>query len=130
MDRQPIRPAGAPRPGGSYTPAMRVGSLIYTAGHIGDDPKTGVVVAGGIEAETKQTLTNLSAVLEAASSSLDRVIKTTVFITNWDDFPAMDAVYKNHFPGDPPARSTVQVVRLARGACVEIEAVGLAREDN
>lgn len=130
MDRQPIRPTGVPKPGGAYTPAMRVGNLVYTAGHIGDDPETTTVVPGGIEEETSQTLSNLSRVLEAAGSSLDRVIKTTVFLTNWDDYPAMNAVYSKFFPLDPPARSTVQVVYLARGACVEIEAVAIAREDS
>jgi 2-iminobutanoate/2-iminopropanoate deaminase len=97
--------------------------MVYTAGQVGLDPQTGELVPGGIEGQTRQALSNLAAVLEAAGTSLARVVKTTVFLQDMGEFAAMNAVYAEFFPANPPARSTVQVAALPRGARVEIECV-------
>ena len=123
MERQAVSTNGAPKAIGPYSQAIRVGDLVFCAGQAGLDPATGTLVTGGIEAETLRVLQNLSAVLEAAGSSMGRVVKTTVFITNMDEFQKMNAVYAEFFPSPPPARSTVQVSRLPKDACVEIEVV-------
>jgi 2-iminobutanoate/2-iminopropanoate deaminase len=96
---------------------------VYTAGQLGIDPATGGFIEGGIEAETRQVLNNLRAVLEAAGASLENVVKTTVFLRDMNDFAAMNAVYAEFFTADFPARSAVQVARLPKDAAVEIEAV-------
>ncbi len=124
MERQAVSTEQAPKAIGPYSQGIRVGDFVFCAGQAGLDPQTGRLVEGGIEAETRRTLQNLSAVLQAAGSSLSRVVKTTVFLTNMDDFKAMNAVYAEFFPAPPPARSTVQVSRLPAGASVEIEAIG------
>ena len=113
----------APKALGPYTVANRFGDLVFTAGQVGLDPATNEIVAGGVEAETRQVLTNLKHVLEAAGSSLDQVLKTTVFLRDMGEFAKMNAVYAEFFPQGFPARSTVQVAALPRGAAVEIEAV-------
>jgi len=100
-----------------------VGSFVYTAGQIGIDPATGEVVPGGIEAETRQALTNLKHILEAAGTSLEHVVKTTVFLRDINDFARMNAVYAEFFTANPPARSAVQAAALPKGVAVEIEAV-------
>ena len=123
MKRQVINTDRAPKAIGPYSRAIRVGDFVFCSGQVGIDPATGKLVDGGIEAETRRVLQNLSAVLEAAGSSLSRVVKTTVFIVNMDEFPKMNAVYAEFFPSAPPARSTVQVARLPAGAYVEIEAI-------
>ena len=123
MERQAVSTDGAPKAIGPYSQAIRVGDFVFCAGQAGLDPATGTLVTGGIEAETLRVLQNLSAVLEAAGSSMGRVVKTTVFITNMDEFQKMNAVYAEFFPSPPPARSTVQVSRLPKDACVEIEVV-------
>lgn len=120
--------SGAPQAIGPYSVGVRWGGLIFTSGSIGTDPESGELVPGGIEAETRQALENLSKVLEAGSSSLDRVLKTTVFLADIDDYPAMNSVYEQFFSKDPPARSAVEVARLPRGAAVEIEAIAAQRE--
>jgi 2-iminobutanoate/2-iminopropanoate deaminase len=89
------------------------------------DPETGVIVEGGVEAETKRALENLKAILEAGGSELANVVKTTVFLRDMNDFAKMNAVYETYFPEQPPARSAVQVAALPRGAAVEIEAIAL-----
>jgi 2-iminobutanoate/2-iminopropanoate deaminase len=99
--------------------------LIFTAGQIGLDPATMELVEGGIEAQTRQVLTNLRHVLEIADSGLNFVVKTTVFLQDLGDFAKMNAVYAEFFPVHPPARSTVQVAALPKGALVEIECVAL-----
>lgn len=116
----------APPAVGPYSQAVIAGDLIFTAGQLGIDPQTGKL-AEGIEAQTRQALTNLSAVLEAAESSLDRVVKATVFLAHMEDFPAMNTVYAEFFPLQPPARSTVEVAQLPREALVEIEVIALKR---
>ena len=126
MDRTIITTDSAPAAVGPYSQAVRTGNLIFTAGQVALDPATGRVEAVTIEDQTRQVLRNLSAVLEAAGGGLDRVVKTTVFMTDLGEFAAMNAVYAEHFPGDPPARSTVQVSALPLGVRVEIEAIALA----
>lgn len=114
----------APKPVGPYSVAIKQGNLVFTAGQIGLDPLTNEIVAGGVEAETRQVLTNLKHILEAAGSSLDHVLKTTVFLRDMGDFAAMNAVYATFFTKEPPARSTIAVAALPKGAAVEIEAIG------
>ncbi len=115
----------APKAIGPYSVAIKAGQFVYTAGQIGIEPQTGDIVAGGIEAETRQVLTNLQNVLTAAGSSMSQVIKTTVFLRDMKDFAAMNTAYGTFFTEKPPARSTVQVAALPRGAAVEIEVVAL-----
>jgi 2-iminobutanoate/2-iminopropanoate deaminase len=106
------------------SPAIRVGNTVYCSGQIAVDPTTGQIVGIGIKEQTEQVLKNLKAVLEAADSSLDKVDKATVFITNQKDFEAMNEVYSTFFPDNPPARSTIVVAALARsGLIVEIECI-------
>ncbi|MDZ7378406.1 MAG: RidA family protein [candidate division KSB1 bacterium] len=114
----------APKAIGPYSQAVLAGTgLVFTAGQLGLDPRTGELVGPGIKEQTQQALTNLAAVLRAAGSSLERVVKTTVFLADLNDFAAMNEVYAQFFPTDPPARSAVQVARLPKDARVEIEAV-------
>ncbi len=115
----------APKAIGPYSQAVQIEGLVFTAGQVGLDPVTMEVVAGGIEAQTRQVLTNLTRVLEAADSGLNYVVKTTVFLQSMSDFAAMNAVYGEFFSENPPARSTVAVAALPKGALVEIEAVAL-----
>ncbi|MFZ5908758.1 MAG: RidA family protein [Chloroflexota bacterium] len=115
----------APQAIGPYSQAVRAGNLVYTAGQIGLDPANMEVVSGGVEAETRQVLTNLRQVLEAADSGLNYVVKTIVFLRDMADFAKMNAVYAEFFPQNPPARSTVAVAGLPKGVAVEIEVVAL-----
>ncbi len=115
----------APAAVGPYSQAVRIGDLVYTAGQIPLDPATGKMVSSAIEAQTRQVLTNLSAVLEAAGSGLDSIVKMTVFMTDLGQFAQMNAVYAEFFPGEPPARSAVEVVALPLGAMIEMEAVAV-----
>lgn len=115
----------APKAIGPYSQAIRTEDLVFTAGQIGLDPATMNIVEGGIEAQTRQVLTNLKHVLEAADSGLNFVVKTTVFLQSMGDFAAMNAVYAEFFPENPPARSTIAVAGLPKGAMVEIECVAL-----
>jgi 2-iminobutanoate/2-iminopropanoate deaminase len=121
----PERPAPAAL--GPYSQAVSAGGFIHCSGQIAIDPSTGNLVAGDVSAQTEQVLTNLGAVLGAASSSLARAVKCTVYLKSMSDFAAMNAVYARHFPADaPPARSTVAVADLPRGALVEIDCTALA----
>ena len=115
----------APKAIGPYSQAIRLEGLVFSAGQIGLDPSTGELVPGGVEAQTRQVLTNLKNVLAAADSELSFVVKTTVFLKDMNDFQKMNAVYAEFFPENPPARSTVAVSALPKGALVEIEAVAL-----
>lgn len=115
----------APKAIGPYSAGVKAGQFIYTAGQAGLNPLTGQLVSGGIEAETRQTLTNLQNILEAGGSSLTQVVKTTVFLRDMADFAAMNAIYAGFFKENPPARSTIQAAALPMGAAVEIEAVAL-----
>jgi 2-iminobutanoate/2-iminopropanoate deaminase len=118
----------APAAIGPYSQAIAAGPYVFCSGQIPLDPTTGRVVAGGIEAQTRQVLENLRAVLEAAGSRLELVVKTTVFLANMGDFAAMNGVYAAYFDKKPPARSTVQAAALPRGVAVEIEAIALRGE--
>jgi len=124
MEKEIVSTDAAPPAVGPYSQAVIAGDLIFAAGQLGIDPQTGEL-AEGIEAQTRQALTNLSAVLEAASGSLDRVVKVTVFLAHMEDFAAMNTVYGEFFPLQPPARSTVEVAQLPRAALVEIEVIAL-----
>jgi reactive intermediate/imine deaminase len=108
-----------------FSTAVRVGDLIYLSGQVGTLPGTRELASGGVAGETRQTLENIKAVLEYAGSSLDRVVKCTVFLTDINDYAAMNEVYASYFTGDPPARSTVAGSGLALGASVEIECMAL-----
>lgn len=126
MQRTIVNTTNAPAAVGPYSQAVRIGDLVYTAGQIGLDPASGTIGGRTVEEQTHQVLRNLRAVLEAAGSGLDRVVKTTVFLADIKDFKAMNAVYATYFPSEPPARSAFQVAALPLGALVEIEAVALA----
>lgn len=126
MERQIIATERAPKALGPYSQAVCAGAFIFCAGQVPLDPATGKLIAGDIQAQTRRVLQNLSAVLEAANSSLSRVVKTIVFLANLDDFKLMNETYAEFFPSAPPARATVQVARLPAGALVEIEAIALA----
>jgi 2-iminobutanoate/2-iminopropanoate deaminase len=124
--RTVVSTGGAPAAIGPYSQAVVAGGLVFASGQIPLDPATGELVPGGAGAQAERALASLRAVLEAAGSGLHRVVKTTVFLTDLADFAAVNAVYAGFFPADPPARATVQVAALPRGAAVEIEAVALA----
>lgn len=126
MIRETVRTDKAPKAIGPYEQAIKVGDFIYTAGQIPLDPKTGNLVEGGIAAQTRQVLENLKAVLEAGGSSLDRVVKATVFLKSMGDFASMNEVYAEYLGQAKPARSSVAVAELPRGALVEIDFVALA----
>jgi 2-iminobutanoate/2-iminopropanoate deaminase len=125
MERQAIRTEAAPKAIGPYEQAIRIDGFVFTAGQIPIDPTSGNLVPGGIAEQTRQVLENLKAVLEAAGSSIDRVVKATVFLKNMADFAAMNDVYAEYFAGAKPARSTVAVAELPKGALVEIDLVAL-----
>ena len=117
----------APKAIGPYSQAILTTNLIFTAGQVGLDPATMELVEGAVEAQTRQVLTNLRHVLERADSGLNFVVKTTVFLQDMNDFARMNAVYAEFFPENPPARSTVQVAGLPKGALVEIECIALLK---
>ena len=110
---------------GPYSQAVVVNGLLFSAGQLGLDPYNGIMVEGGVKAQTLQAMLNLKAILEEAGSALDLVVKTTIFLLDMNDFVAVNGVYAGFFPEHPPARSTVQVARLPKNALVEIEAVAL-----
>jgi 2-iminobutanoate/2-iminopropanoate deaminase len=120
-----VQTTNAPQAFGPYSQALRVGGFVYTAGQVGLDPQTGQLVEGGIEAQTRQVWRNQAAVLEAAGSSLSLVVKATVYMQNLGEFNQMNAVYAEFFPQTKPARSTVQVAALPRGALIEIDCVAV-----
>jgi 2-iminobutanoate/2-iminopropanoate deaminase len=123
--RDVIRTGSAPNPIGPYSQAIRANGFVFVSGQIPVDPATGAFVAGAIEAQTRQVMTNVSAVLQAAGSSLSQVVKTTVFLKDLNDFGKMNEVYGEFLGEAKPARSTVQVSRLPREALLEVEAVAL-----
>ena len=127
-DRERIQTDNAPAAIGPYSQAIKAGGFVFVSGQIPIDPQTGEFVPGGIAEQTRQVLKNLAAVLEAAGSSLDRVVKTTVFLADMKEFSGMNEVYATFFSSPPPARATVAAAGLPRDARVEIEAVALASE--
>ena len=120
-----IQTEHAPNAIGPYSQAVKANGLVFASGQIPIDPETGQFVAGGIVEQTEQVLKNLGAVLEAAGSGLDRIVKTTVFLADMQEFAAMNEVYARFFKETPPARATVEAARLPRDARVEIEAIAL-----
>jgi 2-iminobutanoate/2-iminopropanoate deaminase len=127
--KQIIATDKAPQAIGPYSQAIRAAGLIFASGQIPIDPATGEFVSGGISEQTEQVLKNLSAVLEAAGTKIDHVLKTTVFLADMNDFAAMNEVYGKYFTSDPPARATVEAARLPRDARVEIEAIALSSNE-
>ena len=121
-----IQTEQAPKAIGPYSQAIRSNGLVFASGQIPIDPATGQFVSGGIAEQTEQVIKNLSRVLEAAGSGLNRVVKTTVFLADMEEFTAMNEVYGRFFSQEPPARATVEAARLPRDARVEIEAIALA----
>ena len=126
--KEVIRTESAPAPfqGAPYSQAIRANGLVFVSGQLSLRPDHAEIVGDTISEQTEQALTNLRAILEASGSGLDRIVKTTVFLQNLDDFPAMNEVYKQHVGDQPPARSTVEIAKLPSGALVEIEAIALA----
>ena len=125
MPRTPVSTQHAPQAIGPYSQAIRAGQFLFLSGQIPLDPVTGEVVAGDVRAQTRRVLDNISGVLDAAGVSMDAVVKTTVFLVDMTEFPAMNEVYATAFESPAPARSTVQVSRLPRDVRVEIEAIAL-----
>ena len=126
--KEAVRTEAAPAPfqGAPYSQAIKANGFVFVAGQLPLKPGEKDVVPGAIAEQTTQVLSNLEAILEAAGSGLDRLVKTTVFLQNLDDFQGMNSVYAQHVGANPPARSTVEVAKLPSGALVEIEAVALA----
>ena len=118
-----VRPKKSPPAVGPYNHAVRVGDMLFCAGQIPIDPKTGNLVEGDVKAQTFQVLENVKAILDEEKLTFKNVVKTTVFLTNLADFAAMNEVYSKYFTADHPARSTIQVAALPRNANVEIEVV-------
>jgi len=127
-DKTVVRTEGAPAPfqGAPYSQAIRSGGLVFVSGQLALKPGAHEVSGGTIEEQTEQVFSNLRAILEEAGTGLARLVKTTVFLQNLDDFQGMNSVYAKHVGDSPPARSTVEVARLPSGALVEIEAIALA----
>jgi len=127
MDLRIIATDAAPKAIGPYAQAIVAGDLVFCSGQIPLDPKSGEVVTGDVKVQAARVLDNLAAVLDGAGSGLDRVLKTTVFLCDMADFPAMNEVYAQRFGAHRPARSTVQIGALPRGARIEIEAIAARR---
>src|SRR5713226_4836772 len=121
-----ISTSEAPAAVGPYSQAVRVGATIYCAGQIPLDPRSGQIVSGDIAAQTRRVLDNISAVLKAEGLSFESIVKTTIFLTDLADFQAVNEIYASYFKQAPPARSTVEVPALPKGARVEIEAIAVA----
>ena len=121
-----ISTENAPGAIGPYSQAVKTGNMVFLSGQIPIDPQTGEFVSGGVAEQTEQVLKNLSAVLEAAGTSLNNVVKTTVFLADMNDFTAMNEVYARYFSENKPARATVQAARLPRDARVEIECIAVS----
>ncbi len=126
MSRTIISAPDAPAALGPYSHAVSANGLVFTAGQVGIVPGTGALAEGGIEAQTRQVLANIGAVLRAAGTGPERVVKTTIFLASMDDFATVNGIYAQVFAHEPPARSTVAVAGLPLGALVEIETVALA----
>lgn len=124
MKRDPVSTRRAPAAVGPYSQAIKTDGLVFASGQLGLDPESGKL-ADGIEAQTQQAVTNLAAVLEAAETGLENVVKTTIFVTDMANFATVNAIYGAAFSGSPPARSTVEVSALPLGGLVEIEAIAL-----
>ncbi|MBN1230407.1 MAG: RidA family protein [Anaerolineales bacterium] len=120
-----IIPQGGAKPLAPYSPGILVGDFLYTSGQIGIDPTTGKIIPGGVSAETKMALENLTKIIEAAGLTLKNIVKTTIFMTDIQFYSEINQIYGEYFKVDPPARSAIQVSALPAGALVEIEAVAV-----
>jgi len=125
-DKKIIKTDLAPKAIGPYSPGVKTDCFVFTAGQLGIIPETGNIIEGGIENETRQALNNIQQILVAAGSSLSKVVKTTVYMRDLSEFSAMNAIYAEFFPENPPARTTVQASALPKDAAIEIEAIALA----
>lgn len=123
--REVVTCPNAPKAIGPYSVAIATGCLVFVSGQLGIDPATGAIVDGGIQAQTRTALTNLKSVLESAGTSLEQVVKTTVFLTDMAQFAEMNAIYAEFFTADFPARSAIQVSALPKGGIVEVEAIAV-----
>jgi 2-iminobutanoate/2-iminopropanoate deaminase len=123
MRKQIIESLEAPKAIGPYSHAVRLGDLVFSSGMIGIDPKSSELVRGGVRVETRQVMENLAAVLRTAGASFAEVVRVTIYLTDIGDFAEVNEVYGSYFTTEPPARSTVQVAALPRGAAVEIDAI-------
>lgn len=121
--KEVIIPKGGAKPLAPYSPGIRYGDLVFTAGQIGIDPESQKLVSGGAAAEAQQAMENLGSILEAAGASFDTLLKVTIFLVDIADYAAVNEVYGKYFSDAPPARSAVQVAALPAGAAVEIEAI-------
>jgi 2-iminobutanoate/2-iminopropanoate deaminase len=129
IQKQIVKVENGPKAIGPYSVGVQAGHFLFTAGQIGIDPASALIVEGGVESETRQALLNLKQILETGNSSLENVVKTTVFLRDMADFAKMNAVYAEFFTVDFPARSAVQVAALPKNASVEIEAVALINRE-
>lgn len=123
MKKQVIHTDKAPKAIGPYSQAIRWGRLLFISGQLGIDPASGHLVTGGFEAEARQVLANIQAILESQKSGMDKILKTTVFLTNMEDFAVLNGIYGTFIPEPYPARSTIQVAALPKGARIEIEVI-------
>lgn len=124
--REIVATSDGPKAIGPYSQAIKANGFVFVSGQVAFDPATQQIVEGDVAAQTERVLQNLSAILKAAGSSLEKVVKSGVFLKNMDDFAAMNEVYGRHFTASPPARSTVEVARLPRNVLVEIDVIALA----
>ena len=125
-EKEVIKTDKAPKAIGPYSVGIKWGNLIFASGQLGIDPETGDIVSGGVQAQTRQALKNLQAVMASSGMSLDNVVKTTVFLNDINDFLKMNEVYAEFFSGDFPARSAIQAAALPKGGLVEIEAIAIS----
>ncbi len=123
MDRSEIRTEAAPAAIGPYAQAVRSGNLLFCSGQIGLDPATGEIVSGGVEAEARRVLDNLTAVLDAAGGTLANVVRTTIYLVDLGDFAKVNGIYGEYFKAPHPARVTIGVAALPKGGCIEIDAI-------
>ena len=128
FDKAVVEVSSAPAPIGPYSQAVKAGELVFVSGQLGLDPKTGVLAGPDAASQARRALDNIMAILDAAGSSMARVVKTTIFVTDLNDFAAVNEVYGKYFPLEPPARSTIQVAALPKGGRVEIEAVATCKK--
>ena len=128
LTREIINTVKAPAAIGPYSQAVKAGGFLFTSGILPLDPETGKLVEGGIENETVQTFENLKSICEQAGSSLERIVSATVYITSMKDFEKMNTIYSSYFSDSFPSRATVEVGSLAKGACVEIQAVAICEK--
>jgi 2-iminobutanoate/2-iminopropanoate deaminase len=123
MRKQIIESAEAPKPIGPYSQAVRLGEFVFLSGQVGLDPKSGELVGGGVAGETRRAMENLGGVLRAAGAGFSEVVRVTIYLTNLADFAQVNEIYGSYFAAEPPARATVQVAALPRGAAVEIDMI-------